>query len=432
MSIAVAFCFMIVLICSVYSMPVAAATILAMFALKQVMQGYFDVFRYFAGGIGTNVLISLAVFASIARCKLNQRFPNVNFGTPTLYCAVGLFAWSALSMAWSPGRESAATIILQALPYFVLILLLGVQLVSSLEDFSTLIRATMLMGLFMNLSFLTNPEFIVRDGRLVLDSGGGITTSPLTMGSFAAATLIMGTLARGGSGRFVMLLRVASVILGISVAIFSGSRGQVIAGVGVSLLFLPFAAPHKTALSRISSIFGVMFVLLSFTVLFDLITSALPSFVGQRFSAESVLYGSGSSAGTRMANVLVLLQAWLNTPTAPLIGLGYIAFSAIPGGSDIDVYAHNVYAEVVFELGLPGIVLFGTMVYFGLRSAFRNYLFAESPSDRAAGATMLALIFFEAFLLAKQGSLWGLSPIIMYLCISSRIERARTIQIDAP
>jgi len=122
----------------------------------------------------------------------------------------------------------------------------------------------------------------------------------------------------------------------------------------------------------------------------------------------------------------------LNTPTAPLIGLGYIAFSAIPGGSDIDVYAHNVYAEVVFELGLPGIVLFGTMVYFGLRSAFRNYLFAESPSDRAAGATMLALIFFEAFLLAKQGSLWGLSPIIMYLCISSRIERARTIQIDAP
>jgi O-antigen ligase len=280
----------------------------------------------------------------------------------------------------------------------------------------------------VNLTFLVSPEFALKDGRLVLTLDDGFSTSPLSMGSFASWTVMMGALDRSATGPMMTGVRIASVAMGIAVVILSGSRGQLGAMVISTLVCLPLAAPGRSGVNRLGTFVSLIVIVAAFYFLFSAIVSTLPRFAAERFGAEDVIY-SRSSAMSRISGFYSLLSAWAASPVAIVIGLGYLAYGKIPGGSEIDVYVHNSYAEAVFELGIPGLVLIGAGLYFSWRSLIRIQGAAQTPSERSAVAILVAMMLFESIIAAKQGSLWGL-PYFIYLgSIAGSIERARTSEI---
>ena len=136
-----------------------------------------------------------------------------------------------------------------------------------------------------------------------------------------------------------------------------------------------------------------------------------------------MLFGVSSASG-RVGNVSALFSAWLRSPTAPFIGLRYVAFGSISVVSVLEGYCHNVYAEVIFELGIPGVICMATVVYIGSNSAIQPFRMSPSrPSDRATVAVLMGLSSYQSIFLAKQGSLWGSLTLFLYLSIFERIQR---------
>ena len=132
----------------------------------------------------------------------------------------------------------------------------------------------------------------------------------------------------------------------------------------------------------------------------------LSGFAAKRFSSDELIYGSSSSS-TRVENVLALGQAWVQSPVAWVLGLGFYAFNGLFADAG-NIYSHVLFADVIFELGLPGVALMSGFLYFVIRDAFRLYNVASSaPLTRAACAVLIALFAYQLLLVNKQGNLWG-------------------------
>jgi O-antigen ligase len=406
--------------------PAAAALMLSVFAFKQVCQAYFEPLR--ASGVGLLVNLGVGVVCVMAAFR---RRPNSEEGqlpfrisNAAWFCFVGLLMWGALTSIWSPGREQAWAMIANSTPYAILIFFIGPKLLRSVDDVSGYIYATMLIGIFINATFILSPEFVIKDGRLVLLLSEGVTSSPLSMASFAAWTVIMGGLERSRSGPVGYGLRIASILMGIAVIVLSGSRGQLLAAVVCTFLFLPLAAPGRSGVNRFGSIAALLCIAIAFYFLFNVIIDSLPRFAADRFGAEAMLY-SQSSATSRLSGIWALANAWLSSPLAVVIGLGYQAYGTVPGAMAEEVYVHNTYAEALFELGLPGLSLMLGGLFYGWRSAIRNFLAAKTPSARSATAITMSIMLFECLLMAKQGTLWGVSCFMYFASVSGSIERSR-------
>ena len=117
------------------------------------------------------------------------------------------------------------------------------------------------------------------------------------------------------------------------------------------------------------------------------------------------------------------------------VGTGNFSVSTIdyllrPGATKRDIYivdepktAHNIYLEVVAELGVPGIALFGLIVAISLLSAIdAARLFAsrgQHETELLARGVLIALIgmlvaaFFSSELFSKQ--LWLLLAVAIAL-----------------
>jgi hypothetical protein len=198
-------------------------------------------------------------------------------------------------------------------------------------------------------------------------------------------------------------LRVAAVLAGTAVAIQAGSRGQFFYALIVAVPFLPLAAPVKSARNLILALVAVVFVGLVASFLLD---TLLSGFAAKRFSLDEMLYGTSSSS-TRIENVLSLGRAWAQSPTAWIFGLGYYAFNGLFADAG-SIYSHVLFADVIFEMGLPGVAFMSWFVYFTVRDSFRLYrLAADFPLERAACTVVIALFAYQLLLVNKQGNLWG-------------------------
>ena len=402
----------------------AAALLIVLLPLEQVLQSYYPFLRSASGSWLVNVLIAVIVAVSWLHARITVPPLTTLFQCKVPLISTVLFTWAFLTCAWSPSSENALEIITKGLPYYLVIVVLGSQLVSTLPDLRRCLYLTLALGLLVQSSFIFNPEFDFRNGRLALDLGGGYRSSSLAIGESGGVSLIIATLMRDPHAKRVWLFfRLSAAVIGGVVLIMSGARGQLIAAVLASATFFAFANSQRSAQRTIGSLVMVVLLLLFGWIIFDAVLSLLPTLASTRFSTQELLYGASSASG-RVGNVSALFSAWLQSPTAPFIGLGYVAFGSISGGSAIEVYCHNVYAEVIFELGLPGAICMAAVIYIATNSAIQLLRMSNfEPSDRAAVTVLMGLIAYQSILLAKQGSLWGSFTFFLYLAIIERIQR---------
>jgi O-antigen ligase len=79
--------------------------------------------------------------------------------------------------------------------------------------------------------------------------------------------------------------------------------------------------------------------------------------------------GMGTSAGTRMGYYLNAIKLWLLNP---VYGYGIGSWPILIGLPDMNSYPHNLILEVLVELGLTGLILFGSTVFIAIRGFIRS------------------------------------------------------------
>jgi hypothetical protein len=398
----------------------AVVLMIFLFSIQQVLQAEAPWVRGTPLGnqLINYVVGSVAIFAAgITILRKREAFVGwVNFSFVVI---TALLAWSVVTLLWSPGRDLALQVLSLRWVYYVIFILVGPIIIADLDDIAELLRGLLVAGIVLCLVINVSSGFESQYGRIGILEAGKLQSNPLALGELGGVVLITGALLRTQSfGRLSLLLRIAAVVLGAMTAIKSGSRGQMLFAASIATIGYPFSARIRNIGSFVAGVVGMALIGL---LVVTLASTLLEGFAAKRFSVEELLYGS-SSTSERISNVGVLASAWASSPIAVFVGVGYYAFSSFGLGIE---YSHVVAADMLFELGIPGAVLYLCLVVreFGVC----RWLLRVGRDDdvmRPVTALYVSLVLFYFLLSNKQGDLWGIVTLFMLVCAADRV-RAR-------
>jgi len=377
----------------------ALALITAMFAFEQVLQASLPIFTQIPA-LGNIIIGTAAVAAAFRIVQVTPR-PFEGYFTQAWICCVAICCVAALSLLWTPSFGTAWALTRWGLPYFVLFILVGPILITDRESVSKFLTAFVLLGTAITFLIVLNPQFTLFRGRLGINLDALVRSNPLAMGELAGCVMIVGALWRGtrGTAAFVVI-RVIAVIAGAVLCFQSGSRGQIIFAVLITVALYPVAVRLKS----VGVFLGSAIALLSVSsVLYWIVPQLLGFQEASRWDAGSLEGG----VSVRFQNVLDIMTVFAVSPVAWMLGLGSNAFAGITTASS-EPYSHVLFVDVLAEQGIPAFLILSWFLWVVLRD-FRWLLreFRDSPRDRSSLASLFALFIYELLLVNKQGYLWA-------------------------
>ena len=402
------------------------ALIFTMFPLEIALQSMCPVLSSSDLGLqAVNLAIGAAALIATPLAITQRREPFLGYANLAAISVFLVLLWSVVTLLWSPNRDVAIGTIRWQLPYMVLSTLIAPLLLSNSIQLVELQKWLLALGFAMCCVYLLSPEFAMRDGRLgTYIAGAGKQSNPLAVGEAGGLTLIIGMLyVRRTPSFLVPLIRICAVLVGSAVVFLSGSRGQVLISVGVGILFVPLAMTIRNARAFLANC--LLLAVFAATTYF-VFTNVLSNFATQRFSADQMVYGYDSSALSRFSSVANLMAAWSSSPIAWVVGLGYLAYGAIQGSTDI--YTHVLFADAIFELGIPGLVLFVLLLMSAVQSSVQLLSMGNQadPQTRSSIATLIAIATYSTIIVNKQGALWGSFIFFMSIILIAQLaNRAR-------
>lgn len=335
-----------------------------------------------------------------------------------------LLSWTIVTMLWSPAGEQGEKFLREGIPYMMIYLFAAPMLIDSIESMRRAYLALLVLGTVTALLILVNPEFGLRGGRIALRFGTVEVTNVLSIGRLGGTLMIVAAVFRI-DGKGVLPMRVAAFVIGALLAFFSGSRGQVIAAALIAVLFFPVARPLRSVRAFAALIAALVVGYLGVTIVADYVLGVSDI---NRWDAK---YVTGAVL-VRLANITDLFGGFLSTPYAPFVGLGYNAFSAISGAHE-DTYVHNIFIEVLCELGIPMFALLMMLLYLTFVRGWRLFIEASSdPAPRATVATLLALTAYDLLIAQKEGQIWNHFVLYMHICLISRLYSLQAAGVGVP
>jgi O-antigen ligase len=181
------------------------------------------------------------------------------------------------------------------------------------------------------------------------------------------------------------------------ILLFVGHRGFLVSSV-IGMLFLlilsrynPVSSQHKVMISKSHIIISIFILITAIGVL---------QFAGIEAATISRMEGLSSptqddSSSTRLVFYKEAFRIWTEHP---IFGSGIGSFPVIMGIGDIRGYPHNFILEVLAELGLVGLLIFGFLLFSGVKLLLKN-LFANSPQS-----FFVFLVFMTSFVEALISS----------------------------
>lgn len=149
----------------------------------------------------------------------------------------------------------------------------------------------------------------------------------------------------------IRIVELIIILLGISLLFESGSRGPFLSLFFVLILsFINFFPEKKKMLFFISIIAGLSIA--------PIIISTI-----MNFNIYSIY--------ARLHSYQASLDYILENP----FGYGFGSFGTLYSGADIRDYPHNILIEFFVELGIIGFITFIVLIYYGLKSHFKNNIF---------------------------------------------------------
>ncbi len=394
----------------------AFALVLSMYAFEQLLQSSGGIFLAIPSL--TNIVIAMAAGAAAVGGLLRIPRPFLGYASSVWIGALTLLAFSAISLAWTPAPQSGGDFVREGLPYFVLFVLTAPLLLSDIDSVGRSLRALLFVGTGIAATLILNPEFRSAGGRAVIKLSATVISNPLATGELGGALVIAAILLRPSAlTPWVQVSRLSGLLLGAAIAFMSGSRGQALFAVAVVALFYPVSRRVKS----LAGFFGAISVAAGVAFILSLIAPlVLDQYGAARWSSEMI--EDGLSA--RTTGWMELVTAALTTPTAWVFGLGFNAFNALNSAGESMPYSHNVPLDILTELGIPAFVLFLAM----LRWTYRDCLWifhrwSGDPERRATAATLFGFATYYLLLANKQGHLWNMGPLFLFLAVIARVRR---------
>lgn len=389
------------LVGSVFSGPWALALILTAMPLKQALQGHIPLFL--TSPTLANYCFGTATALSASRAFLiDRRAVTGTLGSFVWWGIMLLNVWCVVSCAWTPAPSTAIPFTEVGVQYAVLFLIFAPLLVSSLEDLGRAWLPLLVLGSVITVFILSSSAFAMNLGRISIRFGESAYSNSLALGELGGIMVIVAALLQCPvTTRLSQLTRLAGFLLGSVIALYSGSRGQILFSLAVVALFRPlvFGGDYRRLLrsSLVSILLLAVFVALAVILL------------PQEKSLER--WDSDSLRGgfiVRLMNAGDLILAFLRTPYAWLIGLGFNAF-AFYCEAVKEPYSHIVSLDVLCELGVPAFVLLCAIYLQTARAALR-LIRATTPgtSDRSSSVILVAIALYEFLLGHKQGFFWSI------------------------
>lgn len=351
------------------------------------------------------------------RASARPTFLGVHPGASLLLGA--FLAWGLLSTIWAGDPAAAVTDVTRYAPNFFLLLIVFTAVRTRIQAawvLGGLIAAAAVAAAF---GFIVPPE--VNEDPTRLESGAGNANVTAAI-SIAGMTLALGAALAFRDAPLLRIALVGIAALCLGAALLTGSRSGVIT-LGAVLV----AAIAVGGRWRAGAVLAAAVVALSATVF---IAAYAPPEVRDRITQASpgeVQYDEG--------RVTLWAIGWRMVEDEPLrgIGVGNFAGSAIdyieePGLLtrtdqiiDTPKVAHNIYLQVLAELGIVGLLLFLAILGFCLVSAYKAAIRFRNRGDaemeimaRAVLIAMIAILVSD-FFASEQFSklLWlllGLGP----------------------
>ncbi len=414
--------FAVACIMGAFSPGWALALVMSMYAFEQALQASSGIFLRILPL--ANVCVAGSAGFCAFRSVFSQNKPFLGYLTSVWIGLIVILIWAAISLFWTPAFQAALGLTTWGLPYVILFLFISPILIDDIVVFEKFFRAFLILGSIICAIILTNPSFTFLSGRLGVNLDALVRTNPLAMGELGGTLMLVAALFQlGFKSFFFNILRIGAFFLGAILALQSGSRGQIVFAVLLSVAFYPLSTKVKNLLGFLGTSVGLLVLIPLVLILAQKILGAAEI---RRWDADVLAGGTN----VRIANVMDLINAFLQYPVAWFIGLGSNAFTAISAAGS-EPYSHVLFVDVLTELGIPMFVLLGIILSITVRDArwlFRR--FANDPLGRASVSVLLALLAYQIFLVNKQGYLWAATAFYFYVVAITRL-RLRTESADA-
>jgi hypothetical protein len=402
----------------------ALAMVITMYALEQLLQSGGGIFLSIPAL--TNFMVAAVAGIAALRVVTTQERPFLGYFNRAWMVTIVIFAWSAISLLWTPSPESGGKLVSGGVPYFILFVVTAPMLFVDVASLARVGRVLLLLGGATAAALVANPEFRSSSGRQILMLAGSVKSNPLATGELGGTLIVTAVLLRGeGLSPFMALMRLVAFPLGLALTLQSGSRGQLVSAVIVCFIFYPVAKRITTGLGFVGAVGATIIAYLAFSILAPII---LTGYGLTRWDTGNIQ----GSVASRFQNVLDLLAAQFTAPLSWVVGLGYNAFTAISDGTG-DGYSHNLSADILTELGIPMFALYVWMLVSVSRDGFwlfRRY--QDRPAERSSVALLLALAAYQFLLMHKQGYLWGAGAYFMFVIGIARVRRREEALVADP
>jgi O-antigen ligase len=313
-----------------------------------------------------------------------------------------LMAYTGISLLWSPAQQKGIKYwVSQGIPYFILLMIFLPHVITNLRKTHDALRLVFLatlalvaflaFGVKWELRGLAITPFYSSTGTLVT------YTSPLSLGEFGSYLVVISGLIWTGRNNFWRILRALGIILGLIIAVKSGSRGQFFASLIVIILCTPFTIPLRKFFTP-KTIIGLPILLVTLLVISSFVVTNESKFNQNRFDQDDM----ESSTMVRLDMCSRLIQSAWAKPLPMIFGLGN---SASFHHEVVGFYPHMIAIEILGEEGLLGFVLFlGLLVCSGV-VIVRLLLMDLPPQTASVCAVFIGILLLHLIISCKQGSL---------------------------
>lgn len=360
-----------------------------------------------------NVSITGLTAVAVLRCFFEGRFSNYRITGAHLLAGL-LLILCFISYLWSISPSDTVFFLKRNLPYIFAFAVLAPLCGHDVKQIELATSTVLYFGLFILIGLAIGPYSL--RGLEIQIAGRYVEANPLAAASFGGYASICSIyyLYKTKSKDFWFnAIHVAICILGLYVIVRSGSRGQLIAVVLATAIWLPITAQFAVRKSILTSI--ILIAAIGFGAIY---------LVGKVNSTRWRDDLMGDATSGRIEQTAYLIEQSFESGSLHIFfGLGNSASYQVIGG-----YPHNVPGEVLAEEGFVGLLLFvGFLVYV----TFSGIRWMTNRNLRSSiGVTigmLLTLFTFDFGLCLKQGSLLSSSRLFcLGFCILATINSART------
>jgi hypothetical protein len=408
---------LLVFLLAVFRNPAnALATTLMLFAFEQFAQVHVSIFRDQTAVMNVIFALFVGIALTLRMRRGEQVASNISHGTLLL---VAMYIAHPVSALWSPDPAMTLSTFIKAAPYIVVLTFMVSVTVRSVDDLQTALNSLWLLGSILLVLIMASVDFANRG--LLLERLGRAKYSeanPLALSGVAGEVAIIAVVLQPWRSRIGRLLCGASAILALYVCVRTGSRGQLVGAVVV----LAGAVVMQAWIGTISTWRVALFAVLGGATLVWLSGVATEQF-GSRFSLEQM---RSVYEGGRMGPSEEMLKVWAKAgPWAWVWGLG--------GSSSyhyIGFYPHVVPVEVLTELGMVGIAMYGAFAVLATHRA--RWLLGVVTHDRKDIIVCACALFaYEWTLALKQGAMLAADYMMCHGLVIAGIAQVWKLRSEA-